>query len=276
MRIAKLPKNERARVNKLLATGVLNADRHKQFTIFNEVAKVITNCTSSFINIIDRDTQHSLSSSGMETDFSKPLPRKESICQFALLDPEPTIVTDLTKDERFSSMSIVTGYPNLIFYAGFPLITNEGLILGTLCVMDFRPKQLSKEQIRLMKNLTINICHQIINLQAQKSLIIEKTKNILLLIKEIAPDCTVENIIEFVNFADTGVFDENISADLIKLGLVERSSTKTVSGYQLSKLAQKIALELGQFEKPYSGTILSEVDSRINVDELLKQIDGDF
>ena len=42
------------------------------------------------------------------------------------------------------------------------------------------------------------------------------------------------------------------------------------------KLAQKIALELGQFEKPYSGTILSEVDSRINVDELLKQIDGDF
>ena len=43
-----------------------------------------------------------------------------------------------------------------------------------------------------------------------------------------------------------------------------------------SKIAQKIALELGQFEKPYSGTILSEVDSRINVDELLKQIDGDF
>ena len=62
----------------------------------------------------------------------------------------------------------------------------------------------------------------------------------------------------------------------MKLGLVERSSTTTLSGYQLSKVAQKIALELGEFEKPYSGTILSEVDPRINVDELLKQIDGDF
>ena len=73
MQIAKLPKNEKARVSKLLATGVLNADRHKQFTIFNEVAKVITNCTSSFVNIIDQDTQHSLSSYGVDTDFSKPL-----------------------------------------------------------------------------------------------------------------------------------------------------------------------------------------------------------
>ena len=73
MQIAKFTKNihEKARVNKLLATGVLNADRHKQFTIFNEVAKVITNCTSSFVNIIDQDTQHSLSSSGLETDFFK-------------------------------------------------------------------------------------------------------------------------------------------------------------------------------------------------------------
>ena len=44
-------------MKKLERTGVLNADRHKQFTIFNEVAKVITNCTSSFVNIIDQDTQ---------------------------------------------------------------------------------------------------------------------------------------------------------------------------------------------------------------------------
>ena len=276
MQTAKLPKNENARVNKLAATGVLNADRHKQFTIFNEVAKIITNCSSSFVNIIDQNTQHSLSSSGVDKKFLEPLPRKESICQFALLDPEPTIVRDLTKDERFSSMPIVTGHPNLIFYAGFPLITNEGLILGTLCVMDFQPRELSKEQMRLMKNLTINICHQIINLQAQKSLILEKTKKILMLLKQIAPECTIENITEFIDFADTGVFDVNASAQLVKLGLVERSFTKTASGYQLSKLAKKIAVELGEFEKPYSGTILSEVDSRIDVDELLKQIDGDF
>ena len=276
MQTAKLPKNEKARVNKLAATGVLNADRHKQFTIFNEVAKIITNCSSSFVNIIDQNTQHSLSSSGVDKKFLEPLPRKESICQFALLDPEPTIVRDLTKDERFSSMPIVTGHPNLIFYAGFPLITNEGLILGTLCVMDFQPRELSKEQMRLMKNLTINICHQIINLQAQKSLILEKTKKILMLLKQIAPECTIENITEFIDFADTGVFDVNASAQLVKLGLVERSFTKTASGYQLSKLAKKIAVELGEFEKPYSGTILSEVDSRIDVDELLKQIDGDL
>jgi hypothetical protein len=63
---------------------------------------------------------------------------------------------------------------------------------------------------------------------------------------------------------------------LARLGLVERLSGETENGYQLSKTAHKIAAELGEFEKPYSGTILSQGDSRINVDELLKQIDEDF
>ena len=63
---------------------------------------------------------------------------------------------------------------------------------------------------------------------------------------------------------------------LARLGLVERLSGETENGYQLSKTAHKIAAELGEFEKPYSGTILSQGDSRISVDELLKQIDEDF
>ena len=57
---------------------------------------------------------------------------------------------------------------------------------------------------------------------------------------------------------------------------MERLSGETENGYQLSKTAHKIAAELGEFEKPYSGTILSQGDSRISVDELLKQIDEDF
>ena len=273
MQPAELPKNEDARVNKLKATGVLNADRHKQFTVFNEVAKIITNCTSSFVNIIDRDTQHALSSSGVDSSFIEPLPRKTSICQYALLDPEPTIVRDLTKDSRFRSLSIVKGYPNLVFYAGFPLITNEGLILGTLCVMDFQPRELTKEQIRLMKNLTINVCHQIINLEAQKSLIVEKTKKILSLVNEIAPHSKIVNIQNLLQFAVSGVIDKNAGEDLVKLSLMERLSGENESGYRISKIAHKIATELGEFEKPYSGTILSGSDSRINVDELLNQID---
>ena len=276
MQSAELPKNEDARVKKLKATGVLNADRHIQFTVFNEVAKIITNCTSSFVNIIDRDTQHALSSSGVDSGFLEPLPRKTSICQYALLDPEPTIVQDLTKDSRFYSLSIVKGYPNLMFYAGFPLITNEGLILGTLCVMDLQPRELSKEQIRLMKNLTINVCHQIINLEAQKSLIVEKTKKILSLVNQVAPDCKIINIQHFLQFADSGVIDHKAAEDLVKLGLLECLSGKNEIVYQITKTAYKIATELGELEKPYSGTILSKSDSRINVDELLKQIDGDF
>ena len=276
MQSAELPKNEKARVNKLKATGVLNADRHKQFTVFNEVAKIITNCSASFVNIIDQDTQYALSSSGVDKSFLEPFPRKTSICQYALLDPEPTIIPDLTKDSRFSSLSIVADYPNIKFYAGFPLITNEGLILGTLCVMDFQPSELREEQIRLMKNLTINVCHQIMNLEAQKSLIVEKTKKILSLVNEIAPQCNIANIQHFLQFADSGVMDSNAGEDLARLGLVERFSGETENGYQITKTAHKIAAELGEFEKPYSGTILSQGDSRINVDELLKQIDEDF
>ena len=93
---------------------------------------------------------------------------------------------------------------------------------------------------------------------------------------EIAPQCNIANIQHFLQFADSGIMDRNGGEDLARLGLVERLSGETENGYQLSKTAHKIAAELGEFEKPYSGTILSQGDSRISVDELLKQIDEDF
>ena len=62
--------------------------------------------------------------------------RERTFCQFALNSTDPIIVEDCSKDERFKNHPVVTGDPYVKFYGGFPLVTQGGLILGTLCVVD--------------------------------------------------------------------------------------------------------------------------------------------
>jgi GAF domain-containing protein len=80
-------------------------------------------------------------------------PRDIAFCAHAILQDEPLIVADATKDQRFANNPMVTGEMNVRFYAGFPLINPEGLALGTLCIVDHKPRQLSLAQVKTMRSL---------------------------------------------------------------------------------------------------------------------------
>ncbi len=96
-------------------------------------------CASPFalVSLVEKDRQHFIARAGLKESET---PRPTSFCAHAMLEAEPMVVPDATVDPRFSDNPLVTGEPGIRFYAGHPLISNEGAPLGALCVIDTTPR----------------------------------------------------------------------------------------------------------------------------------------
>lgn len=105
----------------------------------------------AMLSLIDADRHWAKSKQGVEVnEFERDL----SFCTHAIAHPEtPFIVEDLRYDERFSDHPFVTGPSNVIFYAGVPVVDTEGFALGTICVLDHRPRVLPEEKVAALKAL---------------------------------------------------------------------------------------------------------------------------
>ena len=89
------------------------------------------------VTVVERTRQVFLAQTGLSRDGT---PRSDSFCAHAMLQHEPLVIEDATKDPKFSENGLVTGVMGLRFYAGFPLISSEGAPLGALCVIDTKPR----------------------------------------------------------------------------------------------------------------------------------------
>ena len=105
----------------------------------------------SLVSLVDRDRQWFKSKVGLEAEET---PRDWSFCAHAILSSEPLIVPDATQDPRFVDNPLVCGEPRIRLYAGFPLQTSESTRIGTLCVIDRKPRQLNDQEIEAMQALT--------------------------------------------------------------------------------------------------------------------------
>ncbi|EPR66502.1 GAF domain protein [Cyclobacterium qasimii M12-11B] len=123
----------------------------KELDELAKIASLICNVPISLITIIDKDRQWLMVNSGLGISETK---RKDSFCQHALHKPkEVLVVRDSTKDLRFKNNPFVIGEPKIRFYAGAPLETPNGNVLGTLCVLDNRPRSISSNHKKALQIL---------------------------------------------------------------------------------------------------------------------------
>ncbi|MFB9862296.1 sensor histidine kinase [Rufibacter immobilis] len=146
-----IPANEAQRLQALDRYQILDSLPEKDFDDLTKVAAAICQTPISLITLVDTDRQWFKSVLGLEASET---PRDLAFCAHAINNPEaPFIVPDATKDARFSENPLVTGDPNVVFYAGVTLNTPDGHALGTLCVIDHKPHELSADQLEALKAL---------------------------------------------------------------------------------------------------------------------------
>lgn len=157
-------KEESARLAALRSYCVLDTGREARFDDLTCLAADICDTPVSLVSLVDTDRLFFKSSFGLD---AREVPYPDFFCGHAIRQRDIFVVANAAEDPRFAQHPLVSGPPRARFYAGAPLITPQGHVLGTLCVVDFRPRELRPKQAETLRILARQVMSQLeLNLQA--------------------------------------------------------------------------------------------------------------
>lgn len=172
-----IPEVESKRAEALLHYQVLDTAPEDSFDDLTGLAAYICQTPIAAIGLIDSKREWFKSKIGF---VSQEEPRDITFCAYAILQNELLIVRDTLTDERFATNPFVIRDPHIRFYAGVPLINPDGLTLGTLCVLDHVPRDLSNEQQKALRIVALQVVTQLElrrNLKVLKQSIIHRKQS---------------------------------------------------------------------------------------------------
>jgi GAF domain-containing protein len=143
--------NDAARVDALQKYAILDSEPEQAFDDLTLLASYVCKTPMALISLIDEDRQWFKAKVGISaTETSRDI----AFCSTAIQQRDLFVVPDALQDERFRTNPLVVSEPNIRFYAGAPLINEDGYALGTLCVIDRTPRNLAADQEVALKALS--------------------------------------------------------------------------------------------------------------------------
>jgi GAF domain-containing protein len=173
---AMMPSTETARLAALNRYAILDTEPEQSFDDLVVLASFVCRTPIATLSLVDDHRQWFKSKVGVEI---RETPRDISFCSHAIQQEELFIVPDALEDPRFKDNPLVLGDPHIRFYAGAPLIDEDGYALGTLCVMDRQPRELDdtqKEALRSLRRLALSQIELRRNIQLLKEALSDRTR----------------------------------------------------------------------------------------------------
>jgi GAF domain-containing protein len=168
--------SETARVAALNRYAILDSEPEQSFDDLVVLAAHICKTPMAMLSLVDDHRQWFKSKIGVEV---RETPRDVAICAHTIKQDHLFVVPDTLQDARFRENPLVTGEPHIRFYAGAPLINDDGYALGTLCVLDREPRELNPEQkeaVNALSRLALRQMELRMNLQLLKEALNDRTK----------------------------------------------------------------------------------------------------
>ncbi|CAH0536704.1 sensor domain-containing diguanylate cyclase [Vibrio marisflavi] len=139
-----VPANEGKRLRNLRRLGIIESGYEERFDRVTRVVRQLYDVPIAIVSLVDENWIWFKSCFGLPV---KKAPRDISICGHAILTKDPLVIEDASKDPRFLDNPLVVGDPNIRFYAGIPLVYGDDTVLGTLCIIDDKPRKFSRENV---------------------------------------------------------------------------------------------------------------------------------
>jgi diguanylate cyclase (GGDEF)-like protein len=162
MLTAPVPPNEADRLKSLHNLRVLDTPPEERFDRLTRLAKRLFEVPIALVSFVDEHRQWFKSRQGMDVSET---PREVAFCAHAILQDGIFVVPNAHEDERFKESPLVTAYPNIRFYAGRPVKAPDGARVGTLCIMDHRPRDPHPEDLQLLNDLGALVEEEFRNLE---------------------------------------------------------------------------------------------------------------
>ncbi|NRB36891.1 MAG: response regulator [Pseudomonadales bacterium] len=150
--------NEKQRLDALLSYDILDTQNEQEFDDLVQQAAYICQTPIAAITLVDETRQWFKASIGLD---AKETPRAMGFCSCVIKSKKQLIIEDARKNKRFCNNPMVTGEPHIRFYAGSPLISPDGFVIGSLCVIDQKVRTLTLEQQDLLTGISRQIIAQL-------------------------------------------------------------------------------------------------------------------